>query len=184
MTPPTFSAYLRYLTAPFFRTWWAVLTGLASLLSLYIAHTWSITLSAPAATTLTFVIFTMGFFVLSVVAQGWHLFAGQASGLIVTQFDRSRDVEEGWYLVISGNTELSVGSVFDVFKRVGSAEVPLALARVTARNSDGTYQAAPVGRINPAHAREHASGRLRPGDLVVRPFVDIRRLRESTDDFR
>jgi hypothetical protein len=184
MTSPTFGSYLRYLTAPFFRAWWAVLTGVASILSLYVAHTWTITLSAPVATTLTFLILTMGFLVLSVVAQGWVLFAGRATGLTVTQFDRSREVEKGWYLVIECDIEVAVGAVFDIHRRVGSAEVPLALVRITGKNSDGTYQAAPLGPINPTHTREHASGRLRPEDLVVRPFVDIRRLRESTDDIR
>jgi hypothetical protein len=184
MTPPTFGSYLRYLSAPFFRAWWAVITGFASILSLYIAHNSTITLSAPTATTLTFAMFTMAFLVLSVTAQGWSLYTGRGSNPTVTQFDRSPDVEEGWYLVVACNTDIAVGAVFDIHKRVGSAEVPLALVRVTGRNSDGTYQAAPLGRINPTHKKEHAAGRLRPSDLVVRPFVDIQRLRESTDDIR
>jgi hypothetical protein len=184
MSMPTFGSYVRYLSAPFFRAWWAAVTGLASILSLYIASRSEITLSAPVAFTLTFVVFTMVFLVLSVVAQGWALFQRQATSFTVTQFDRSREVQEGWYLVIASGSVIAAGAVLDVHRRVGSAEVPLALVRVTGTNSDGTYQAVPLGRINPAHIREHAAGRLRPSDLVVRPFVDITRLRESSDDIR
>lgn len=181
--PPSFSAYLRFLTAPFFKAWWAVITGLASFLSLYVANRSTLTLSAMAAFSVTFLLFTLGFFALSAVAQGWTLYSTQGNPLTVVQFDRNRDVEEGWYLVISGSADLSVGSVCDIHRRVGSAEVPLALVRVTGRNSDGTFQAAPLGRMNPSLTREHAAGRLRPGDLVIRPFVDVRRLRESADVF-
>jgi hypothetical protein len=175
---PTFGSYLRYVTAPFFRAWWAVITGLASVLSLYIAHTWQITLTAPFATTLTFIVLTMGFLVISVVARGWDLFVAARTGLKVTSFERSRDVEEGWILVIEGNMDLSVGAVIDIHKRAGAAEVPLALVQVTGKNSNGSYQATPIGRINPAHVREHSAGALRPSDLVVRPFVEMRRMTE------
>ena len=175
---PTFGSYLRYLTAPFFRAWWAAITGVASVLSIYLAHTWSIALTAPLAVTLTFVILTLVFLVLSVVAQGWHLFVARDAGLRVTSFDRSRDVAEGWILVLEGSVDVAVGAVVDIHKRSGAAEVPLALVKVTGKNSNGAYQATPIGRINPAHIREHSAGGLKSSDLVVRPFVDMRRITE------
>ena len=175
---PTLSSYIRYLTAPFFRAWWAVITGVASLLSLYIAHAWQVVVTAPLATTMTFVILTMAFLVLSVVTQGWALFVAARTGLRVTAFERNREVDEGWIIVIEGSVDVSVGSVIDIHKRAGAAEVPLALVRVTGKNSNGSYQATPIGRINPAHAREHAAGGLKSSDLVVRPFVEMERMTE------
>lgn len=181
---PTLSTYLRYLFAPFFRNWWAALTGCASLLAMYVTPARGATVSGAAMMTVTFVILTLAFLTLSAVTQGWGLYAGQLRGLRVASFERNREVPAGWVFVLAGDVELSVGTVVDVYKRVGAVEVPLALAQVVAQNSSGSYQAVPIGKLNPVHAKEHAAGGLKSADLVVRAQIDIQRMKEVVNDLQ
>lgn len=183
-TVPTLSSYLRFIFSPFFRNWWAVLTGCASILAIYITPSQGVTLTGAMMMTMTFVILTMVFITLSVFSQGWQLYMGRLEGLRVSSFERNRDVQEGWVFILDGDIDLAVGTVIDVHKRTGAVEVPLALIRIDARNSDGAYQATPIGKMNPAHIREHSAGGLKPADLIVRTSVDLQRIKEVVDDLR
>lgn len=181
---PTASSYLRYLLAPFFRNWWAALTGCASLLAMYVTPAEGVTLSGAAMMTITFVVLMLVFLALATTTQGWALYSGQLHRLRVSSFERNREVASGWVFVLASDVELSVGTVVDVHKRVGSVEVPLALALVVARNSSGAYQAVPIGKLNPVHVQEHAAGGLKAGDLVVGAHIDIQRIKEVVNDLR
>jgi len=182
MANPTFGDFVAYLTKPFFRTWWAVITGFASILALYVTRDSHFTIDGPGVASLILLGSILLFLVLSVTSQGWKLFRGQSAGLHVLSFEKSRDVAEGWLLIIGGNAEVIVGTVVDIYKRTPAGEVPLAFFEISGRNSDGRYQATPIGRINPSHIREHSAGGLRPSDLVVRTSVEIKRMKEVARD--
>ena len=182
MNSPSYASYLRYLTRPFFRAWWAALTGFASVLALYLTRDSGVTIGPVAVATLILLSFTLVFLVVAVISQGWRLDSAPPKTLRVTAFEQSRDMEGGWLLLIEGDVDLNVGAIVDVHKRAGVGEVPLALFRVESKRSDGAYQATPIGRINPVHIREHTAGGLRTGDLVVKPFVEFRRILEIADD--
>jgi hypothetical protein len=181
---PTSSSYLRFIFSPFFRYWWAALTGCASILAIYITPSQGVTLTGAVMMTMTFVILTMVFITLSALSQSWQLYMGRPQGLRVSSFERNRDIKEGWVFVLYGDIDLSVGTIIDVHKRMGSVEVPLALIRIDARNSDGAYQATPIGKMNPAYIREHSAGGLKPSDLIVRTSVNLQRIKEVVDDLR
>lgn len=182
MAYPTFGDFVAYLTKPFFRAWWAVATGFASILALYITRDSHVTLGGAGVATLTLIGSILLFLVLSVTSQGWKLFAGQSTGFHVVSFEKSRDIQEGWLLIIGGNSEMTVGTVIDIHKRTAAGEVPLAFFEVSGKNSDGHYQATPIGRINPSHIKEHSAGGLRPSDLVVRTSVELKRMKEVARD--
>lgn len=183
-TFPTMSSYLRFLFSPFFRSWWAVLTGCASILAIYITPSQGITLTGAMIMTMTFFVLTMIFITLSAFSQGLELYMGRLEGLRVSSFERNRDVQEGWVFILNGDIDLPVGTVIDVHKRAGAAEVPLALIRIDSRNSNGAYQATPIGKMNPSHIKEHSAGGLKPADLIVRTSVNLQRIKEVVDGLR
>ena len=181
-TQPTFGSFLQFLFSPFFRNWWAALTGCASIFAMYITPSSGITLSGGAMMTATFVGLTLVFIALSVVGQGWQLYTRRLDYLQVKSFERNRDMPGGWVFVLVGGVDLSVGTVIDIHKKAGAAEVPLSLVRIVSQNSCGAYQATPVGKINPTHIKEHSTGGLRPMDLVVRTSIDLQRIKEVAND--
>ncbi len=176
------SCFLRFLFSPFFRNWWAVLTGCASILAIYITPSQGFNLTGAMMMTMTFFVLSLVFLTLSVLSQGWQLFISRLEGLRVSSFDRNRDIPEGWVFILDGNIDLAIGTVVDVHKKTGEAEVPLALVRINSRNSTGRYQATPIGKMNPAHIKEHSAGGLKPVDLIVLTSVDLQRLREVAND--
>jgi hypothetical protein len=183
-TISTKSSYLLFLFNPFFRYWWAALTGCASILAMYVTPSQGITLNGAMIMTITFIVLILLFITLSTVSQGYQLYIGQLEGLCVSSLERNRDVSEGRVFILNGDVDLPVGSVIDVHKRMGEAEVPLALIRINSRNSKGAYQATPIGKMNPSHIKEHSNGGLRPMNLVVRTSVDLQRVKEVLYDLR
>lgn len=181
-TAKTLPSFLRFLFSPFFRYWWAALTGCASILAMYVTPTAGITLSGAAMMTATFVGLTFLFITFSVLGQGWQLYIGRLGGLQVISFERNRDMPEGWIFVLVGDIDLSVGTVIDIHKKTGMAEVPFSLVRIISRNSRGAYQATPIGKINPTHIKEHSAGGLRSTDLIVCTSVDLQRIKEIAND--
>ncbi|OGQ87936.1 MAG: hypothetical protein A2512_09955 [Deltaproteobacteria bacterium RIFOXYD12_FULL_56_24] len=181
-TLPTIEGFLLFLINPFFRYWWAALTGCASILAVYITPSSGITLNGATMMSVTFVAFALVFLTLSVLNQGWQLYMGRLVGLQVTSFERNRDMPEGWVFVLVGGIDLAVGTVIDIHKKTGAAEVPFSLVRIASRNSRGAYQATPIGKINPTHIKEHSAGGLRPEDLIVRTSVDLQRIKEVVND--
>lgn len=181
---PTLGSYLRFLFSPFFRNWWVMLTGCASVLALYITPSQGMTLTGAMLMTMTFVGLTMVFITLSAFMQGWQLYMGRLNGLRVSSFERNRDVQEGWVFILDGDIDLPVGAVVDVHKRTREIEVPLALIQINVKTSKGSYQATPIGKMNPSHIREHSAGGLKAVDLIVRTSVDLQRIKEVFDDLR
>jgi hypothetical protein len=149
---------------------------------MYITPSHGITLSGAAMMTATFGVLSLIFITLSVLGQGWQLYIGQLGGVQVTSFERNRDMPEGWVFVLVGDIDFAVGTVIDIHKKTGAAEVPLSLVRITSRNSCGAYQATSIGKINPTHIKEHAAGSLRPMDLIVRTSIDLQRIKEVAND--
>jgi hypothetical protein len=66
--------YIRALTQPFFRWWWALLTGVATLLSFFQWQQKGMNLSGVTVALSVCLVLTLLFFVGSVVTQGfgWH----------------------------------------------------------------------------------------------------------------
>lgn len=182
MFRPSVVDYLAYLLRPFFRAWWAAITGFASVLALFLARDSAVVVRAPTIAIVVLVLFGLMFVILATVTQGWFLYRSQLRSMRVTSFDKSREMAGGWVIVVEAQEDIAIGAILDIHKRSGVVEVPLALVEVIARNSDGAYQARPIGKINPVHIREHANGGLRPTDLIVRPFVEWTRIAEVSRD--
>lgn len=183
-TLPRLGNYIGFLFSPFFKYWWAALTGCASVLAMYVTPSYGITLSGSAMMTATFITLLLIFMTISALVKSWELYFEQHYDLQVSSFERNRNMPGGWVFVLVGDIDLAVGTVIDIHKKTGEVEVPLSLVQIASRNSSGAYQATPLGKINPIHINEHSKGALRPADLIVRTSVDLRRIQEVANDLR
>lgn len=70
-----FIKYLGILLTPFFRWWWALITGVATLLSFFAWKTSGVNFSGTEVSIAVMGFFTLLFFVLSVISQGftWYI---------------------------------------------------------------------------------------------------------------
>jgi hypothetical protein len=162
----TLGSYLGFLLRPFFRWWWAVVTGLASLLSLLKTPTDGWTVTPVGAFLLTFGASTLLFLVLSVCVQGWQLFTERWSQITVATIQRTKDLAGDWAFVLTSQSSIPVGSVIDIHRKLGDVEVPFAMVQVVKVTTRGDYQAVPIV-IAAAHIRDYALGKFTVADLDI-----------------
>ena len=70
-----FGTYLGTLMSPFFRWWWALITGVATLLAFFALKTNGLTLSGTQVALAVLIFFSLVFLMLSVVSQGFKWYS-------------------------------------------------------------------------------------------------------------
>lgn len=182
--------YLVWLLQPFFRWWWAVITGVVTL----IAFVWSPqSLTVPRAGVLIAVVAGFGLFFLAVavVAQGWNLYSDGARPFAVVTLhkDKNRDLGSDWVLVLRGPSDVDAGCILQVSRRLhDGVEVPFAVVKTCGKNASGLHQSVPIwlapGHLNDFKKHEFSSASLQVErhptlDCVRRALQDVER---SPDD--
>ena len=166
--------YLKFILSPFFRGWWAIITGLATLLGYVLTPETGVRLVPILSLLITLLIFSLLFFALSVLVQGWYLFINRYTGLEVKNIQKN---EGELVFILSGYLPLGVGTIVDIHRRLGDLEVPFALVKVASQNDKGFYQAEALTTA-PAHLRDYNTGKFAVNDLIAYPFATTDRIRE------
>ncbi len=180
---PTFYSYIRFLFGPFFRWWWALATGAASILSYLFAPPTGLALSGTAFALLVLLAVTGFFLTLSVVAQGWELFQNGNAGVRVSNIQKCKDFGGEFVFILAGPLPGGRGMLLEVKRAMGDLEAPLAILEVIDKTADGCYQAKPIA-MAPVHKKDLADGKCRARDVVVYAFVDGDRVRGWMDQIR
>ncbi len=141
---PGLTSYLKFLFDPFFKWWWAAITGLASILGLLITPKTGVTLSQPAVFALTFCSMGMLFLVVTTVSRGWELYKYRFPEMTVVAMQKSKEFGGEFVVVIRSATELTRGMIVELRRPLEYAEVPFALVEIKDQTSNGNYQALPI----------------------------------------
>ena len=169
MQSPMFLNYCRLVFGPFFKWWWAAITGVASILS-YLALP-EVGLTIPRLWVALGVLggMLLAFLTLSVVWQGWLLFEERFSDLRVTAINRCEDFG-GHYVVILVGPQVVPGALSNciAFSRV--PKFPSALLEIMQTNSKGEHQTRPLWFAQ-GHLSDFVNRMYEPGDLRVRLLV-------------
>lgn len=174
----SFWAYIGWLFGPFFRWWWAVATGLASVL----AFVWT----PPAGVQLgrsTILIFAFGgltllFLTLAAIVQAWRLFAERYRAFEVVAILKSEEFASGWAFVLRGHLQDSTDVLVEIRRPLDDVEVPFAIVRVSGHTSQGLIQADPIW-ISAGHLRDLKASRFSASSLIARPHVRFDRVRAA-----
>jgi len=172
--------YIAFLFGPFFRWWWALITGLATLLSYKLPPQTGWRLGPAGTLLITLLCFTLLFLALSVGYQGLQLFRAHYGELILRGIQKSRDLGGDWVFIITAGVDLPVGTVIDVHRRLGNVEVPFALVEIVGTNSDGYYQGLPRW-LAPVHIRDYTGGKFLLEEAVVLRSITATRIRDLID---
>lgn len=167
-------SFLGILFGSFFRWWWAVLTGFASILSwIYVPA--SVTLSRGQITSAILLGLILMFFALSTIFQGWRLFKNRITASTVVGFQKSDNYGGEFVFIIKGVHQSAKGKVAELKRTVDGVEVPFAIVEFVDLNSQGYYQANPVW-ISSNHLRELRTGKFAISQVVVDPLITYRTL--------
>jgi hypothetical protein len=165
-----FSAYLTFLFQPFFRWWWAAVTGFASIFGVLVTPQSGLLLRPPSVAVIIFVVFTMAFLTLSIFVQGWDLYRKRHTDLRVTEIQKTKEYGGEYITALRGDLEVPVGALVELRRPVGENEVLFALVEVRNRTTRGNYVGVPIW-TSPGHQRDYFGGKFASTELVVIPHV-------------
>ena len=181
--------YLAWLSRPFFRWWWAVITGVVTL----IAFGWSPQgVTVPRVGVLVAVVAgsALLFLTLAVLGQGWRLYLDRTRPfeVVALQKVKNRDLGSDWVLVLQGRSDVDVGCILQVSRRLhDGVEVPFAIVKTSGKNASGLYQSVPIW-LSPGHLNDFKKHGFSVASLLVErhPTLDcirraLRDMEQSSD---
>lgn len=175
-----FIRYLGALTRPFFRWWWALITGVATLLSFFAWRTSGVTLSGLQATVGVCLVLTIAFFALSVVLEGFKWYAlsrWQPEVVMCAPADSDSPTE---VVHLRSAVSLEPGQVISLLRRFGDRQVCMGMLRVERRIED-RYQCVPVW-LAAVHRQHLKQGRIHVAQLSASLFLNETDLRRYVEE--
>ena len=162
--------FLRLIFSSFFRWWWAVITGAASIAGWLSVPREGISLTPLMFSMLILFVLTLLFLVLSTVYQGWLIYQEHLTRLRIVGFLKS-DIYDGEYVfLLEDNIGVAQGTVIELKRFHAGIEVAIALVEIMEKNAKGQYQARPIW-FSPNHYRELRMGRFAYSEIEAEPLV-------------
>jgi hypothetical protein len=165
--------YVRALFTPFFRWWWAALTGFFTIVGSVAAFNDPIVVGPVLAAALVFLVFTLLFLVLSAVAVSyrWYCVSVHPDVVRVVPEKTGESAHPLTFVIRPGPEPLPVGSLLALFRTEPyGVEVCAAILEVKGERVDGDgFQAEPRW-MSPSHKTDVQRGKVSVHDLRVRAF--------------
>lgn len=177
---PRASTYLRRLLGPFFRWWWATISGVASFLAWFAVPEKGIEIGRGLFVCLILLTSALLFLTVSVLWEGWLIYSERV-GLRVRALEPSKESPGAeWMFVLESDRLLApaANTMIALHRRVGSVEALFALAWIVGSTTEGLYQARPLW-MAPVHLRDFKAGKFAATSLLASTHVDAHRAREA-----
>lgn len=176
--------YLSWLLGPFFRWWWAAITGIIGL----ITFAWtpaSIAISKPVILLLLLCVSALSFLTATVAAQGWKLFTDRSSFRVISLTRvEEEEFDCDWIVIFEGPPGIQTGWVLQVDRKFDDGRVAsFAIIKVLDRLSECTYQAASVWLKN-SFMNDYQKHRFTVRNLTISTHPSMRTLESYTQDNR
>lgn len=177
----TLRNYISSILSGFFRWWWASLTGVASIVGLFVAPESGLILGRIALSILILVFSVLFFLTVSVLYHGWGIYKNRRGELRIADYvDNPDEGSKGIFLIESAG-DLQRGDVLEVRAYDGEVEIGISVAEITNKNTRGQHQCIPLW-ISSDHQRKLKSGEMSVNQLVGSRFLTtktVERLRTS-----
>lgn len=162
---------------PFFRWWWALITGMVSIVAFLSTPTSGIVISPTGMLFLILLGFTLLFLAFSILLQGWKLYIEVQRDLEVVSLRRTKELGADWVFVLRGYLRDATGMMLEIRRPLDEVEVPFAIVRVIGTTARGLYQAVPIW-ISPGHLRDFISCQFSTSELIAYPHIYFEKARE------
>lgn len=178
MRTRTFSGYFKLVFSTFFRWWWAVITGIASLSGWVFSPIEGITIPRYGMGLAILGGFVLLFLTISAIYQCWEIFS-EASPIRVASFEKPKS---GDFIFLLNSTISLEPHTLLVFKRYSSDEIEtvVALVEIIERNSKGQYQTRAIW-TSPALLKDLGVSRTVLKDLIVSSSISTSTIAQAKD---
>lgn len=170
--------FIRLIFSSFFRWWWAVITGFASIASWLFVSREGILLTPLMFSLLILLGLSLLFLVLSTVYQGWLIYQKHFTSPRIVGFPKGDFYGSDHVFLLESDTDIAQGTVIELKRFYDGVEVAIALVEIVEKNSKGQYQANPVW-FSPGHLRDLRMGQFGYPELDAELSVKLRTLQKA-----
>jgi len=150
--------YLASLTRPFFRWWWAVITGLATLLAFFEWRSTGMQLSSTAVAVIVGVFLTITFFAASVIVQGFGWYTRSHGQPVIVTCTPANPESPLEVFQLTSMLPLEPGQVISLLRTVGDRTFCIGMLKVE-RIASSRYQCVPLW-IAPSSRQDLKRGQI------------------------
>jgi len=159
-------SYLEFMFISPVTTWWGAITfGLEVMAFLLLGQT--VTLNRIGILVLLFGVSFSLFVGLMVVYRGWSVFTKAYENIRITQIVR---IENEQYFILDCPHSFKIGTMFEVYRKKETVEIPIGFIEITHERADGVIQAKPMW-VFPIHLRDIERHELSLESLVIYPTL-------------
>ena len=174
----TLSGYFKLVFSTFFRWWWAVITGIASIAGWIFSPIAGITVPRYGMGLAILGGLVLLFLTISAMYQCWEIYS-ETAPIRVANFEKPKS---GDFVFLLNSTVAIEGHTLLVFKRYSSDDIEtvVAVVEVIERNSKGQYQTRSIW-TSPALLRDLGISRSVLKDLIVSSSISMSTIVQAKD---
>lgn len=172
--------YLKFLLDNFFKWWWAVVSGVASIASWIFISNNGIILSRKLSGFLVLFLSALIFLVISIFYRGWTLYC-KSSNIKVRSFQKNSYYDSEYICIFECLPEYPTGTLLELHRFIDGVQVLIAVVEIIEKNSKGQYQAKAIWTV-PVHLKDLKSGIFSYNDIEAKPIITSRVLEDIIDD--
>ena len=176
-----FCTYLNLIFNSFFRWWWAVITGIASIGSWVYAPESGILVTPMFFGIYILIISITSFLSVSVIYQGWKIYKKKHNSIKIVGFRKCDAYDSEFVFVLEGFNGDNQNVLLELKRFHEGIEVPISLVEVLEKNSKGQHQARPIW-ISSGHLRELKMGEFVYSDLKVDTNISLRTVENAQEE--
>lgn len=176
----SFLEYAKTVLSPFFKWWWALITGVATFTGYILTSDAGLKIDRVSMLFLILVFFILIFLTFSVFIQGWQVFRDQSNEVKLVNIQKNNDLGGEFVFIFSSFKPIENGTLINIKRRLGDIEVPFAIVEIISMNKNGNPQGKEVS-IKPAHLRDFKNGKCSIIDLTASPYIFANQLKETID---
>ena len=173
-------SFIKLIFSSFFRWWWAVITGFASIVSLFLIPKEGIILNASTFSLLSLLGFLLIFLAISSIYQSWQIYQRFFASLKIVGFLKSDIYGDEYVILLESEADFNQGTVIELKRFDKEVEVAIALVEIIEKNSKEQYQARLIW-ISPGHLRDLTMGHIVYSDIKAELYVKLKTIQKAKD---
>jgi hypothetical protein len=174
----SFLEYTKTVLSPFFKWWWALITGIATFAGYVLTSDSGVNVGRISILFGILIFFILIFLSVSVFIQGWQVFKNQNTEVKLVNIQKNSDLGGEFVFIFSSFKPLENGTLINIKRQLGDIEVPFAVVEIISMNKNGNPQGKEFS-IKPAHLRDFNNGKCSIVDLTASPYIPSSQLKEA-----
>ncbi|OLS20660.1 MAG: hypothetical protein HeimC3_39260 [Candidatus Heimdallarchaeota archaeon LC_3] len=174
----SFISFLGYLTNSFFRWWWALITGIASLISLLVSK--DNVYDKIFLLIIVFCLFSVLFLLLTTINQSWKLYKEYPNKIQIIEIKKSKNYNSEFVFILKIQKKISIPILAEIIRVDKNESITIGLIEIIDINENNYYQAKEIW-IASGHLRDFKNLKFNQNHMKINPDIKLRTLQRAKE---